>query len=289
MAHILAKTLIGVLLASPIACGNADQKIDAAAEVTLSEPVVVPEVKPVLAEIDVSELPRQFLVETDLLHADIRIPDEVFVIAPALAQNLVSDVEAALETAKQTADAQRSIDPKGFRPHILRVEWQVTGAGGGLISLEQFIYDYSGGAHATFATHGRIYDTLTRESLSFRNFLVSPESAVNAHMDVILDALMVQKLAAGVSPDAADMARGELSDLVTADMVLSGAVSLVDATAPGKFGAYVVHFAPYEIGAFAEGAYHVTVPQSDFKPYLKPQYADMFAGAPIAVDRPDDK
>lgn len=289
MPHFVTNTLLLALVLAPVACGKADKVDDIAVRVEVAEPTVVPETQETRPIVDVADLPRRFLVETDLLEADIRVPDEVFVVAPELAHRLVSEAEAALETAKQTAEAHRSLDPKAFYPHTLRMSWQVTGAAGPLISLEQFAYDFSGGAHASYATHGLIYSTEKQEGLSLSDLLINPEGAVNAHMDNILDVLVAQKMEAGVSPGAEDMVRGELSDVVTADMILSSAVSLVDATAPGKFGGYAVHFAPYEIGSFAEGAYHVTIPQSDFKSHIRPAYSGLFDGAPLAIDRPDSQ
>lgn len=289
MPHFVTKSLFLALVLAPIACSKTDNADDVAIRIEVAKPVTRSERQEVQAVVDVADLPRRFLVETDLLEADIRIPDEVFVVAPILARRLVDEAEAALETAKQTAEAHRSLDPKTFHPHALRMSWQVTGAAGPLISLEQFVYDFSGGAHPSFATHGLIYSTERQEGLSLSDLLINPEGAVNAHMDSILDVLVVQKMAAGVSPGAEDMVRGELSDVVTADMILSSAVSLVDATAPGKFGGYVVHFAPYEIGSFAEGAYHVTIPQSDFKTHIRSHFSGLFEGVPIAIDRPDSQ
>jgi hypothetical protein len=45
-----------------------------------------------------------------------------------------------------------------------------------------------------------------------------------------------------------------------------------------------VHFAPYEIGSYAEGAYKAVVPQSVFRDFLKPDYAALFAGGPVNED-----
>ena len=52
-----------------------------------------------------------------------------------------------------------------------------------------------------------------------------------------------------------------------------------------KFGGLKVHFSPYEIGSFAEGAYAASIPQSAFRDLLKPEYADSFGGEPVAYDR----
>jgi hypothetical protein len=46
-----------------------------------------------------------------------------------------------------------------------------------------------------------------------------------------------------------------------------------------------LHYAPYEIGSYAEGAYHITLPQAGFHDLLKPEYADLFAGDPADIQR----
>ncbi len=287
MSNFMNKMLLLALIFAPLACGKTEAPDLAATQVEAAHPVAKPDEQDAQQKANIADLPRRFLVGSELLDADIRIPDEVFIVAPDLARRLVDEAEAAIETAKQTAKARQSLDPKVFQPHALRMSWQVTGAAGPLISLEQFVYDFSGGAHPSFATHGIIYNTEKQEGLSLSDLLINPEGAVNAHLDIILDALTAQKLKAGVSPGAEDMVRGEMSDLVSADMVLSSAVSLVDATMPGRFGGYAVHFAPYEIGAYAEGAYHVTISQADFESHIKPEYSALFGGAPVDVERPD--
>lgn len=299
MLHFITKSLLLAGLVLPVACGKpAPAEEEATRPETLavetdSDSAVTAEVKPEIhiapTQADVADLPRRFLVETEVISADIRIPDEVFITAPALARRLVEEAEAALEAGKQTARASQTADLSAFKPHVLRVTWQVTGAAKPLISVEKFVYEYAGAAHPSIITHGLIHNTETGKDLSFRDMLINSEGAINAHMDTILDALLAQKLANGGAADAAEMIRGELSDVVSADMILSSAVSLIDSTTPGKFGGYAVHFAPYEIGSFAEGAYHVTIPQSDFKLHLRPEYAALFDGAPVSVERPDAK
>jgi hypothetical protein len=56
----------------------------------------------------------------------------------------------------------------------------------------------------------------------------------------------------------------------------------------GKLGGLVLHYAPYEIGSYAEGAYHITLPQSGFRDMLKPEYRPLFAGEPAEIHRNGD-
>ena len=77
-------------------------------------------------------------------------------------------------------------------------------------------------------------------------------------------------------------------ELVSADMVLAGEVNFVPSDVPNKFGGYTIHFAPYDIGSYAEGAYHVTIPQAVFRGGLKQPYVRLFDGDPVSFDRLGD-
>ena len=59
-----------------------------------------------------------------------------------------------------------------------------------------------------------------------------------------------------------------------------GQVTLVPAIDADTFGGLVVHYSPYDVGAYAEGSYEILVPASDLDAMLAEPYAAMFGGVP---------
>jgi hypothetical protein len=53
---------------------------------------------------------------------------------------------------------------------------------------------------------------------------------------------------------------------------------LAPSNQPGRFGGIYAHFEAYEVGAYVEGPYSLTVQQSIFAEDLKPEFKPLFAG-----------
>jgi hypothetical protein len=236
----------------------------------------------------VDELPREIIVDEAYLKAEATFDEAVFSKAPAIGMDLVEDAQIRIEAMSQDAQDYREADPNYFRAYGLRIKWGVVAEAGNIMSLEGFFYTFTGGAHGNYFTDARIYNSATGEPMRLSAFFQQPQAAVQAHMDAVWQGIARQKLRKGGRASDIEQFHSQARELVSADMVLAGEVNFVPSTVPGKFGGYVVHFAPYDIGSYAEGAYHVTVPQAAFRESLKQQYLALFDGEPVAVERLGD-
>ena len=141
-----------------------------------------------------------------------------------------------------------------------------------------------GGAHGNYGTDARIYSLQTGQQVSLRALLTDPAGAMAESLPFILSDIAQQRSEKVGGGASAETFRAETADALSADSILRGELGLVASTEVGTFGGFVVHFAPYEIGSYAEGAYAAVVPQSVFRDFLKPEYAALFAGGPVAED-----
>ena len=253
-----------------------------------TDPTVQPEsLLPDPQNTQVADLPRSIVVDNDLIKADIKFDEGVFSFAPAIAMDVVEDARIRLDAMTEDATEYKKADPEYFRPYGLKIDWIVSGASGSLASLEGFQYTYTGGAHGNFMTDGRIYNAMTGDQIQLADLFIHPEDAVAGFLDKVYVAIAKEKTARSGDAGSYETFLGEAKDAVSASDILNGQISLVGSTEDGKLGGFVLHFAPYEIGAYAEGAYHIAVPQADFHDYLKPDYAGLFAGEPAKLKRPD--
>ena len=237
---------------------------------------------------DIADLPRSIVVDNDVLKADIRFDESVFSFAPAIARDVVEDAQIRVEAFQEDAAAYKQADPGYFRPYGLKIDWKVTGAAGPLAGLEGFIYTFSGGAHGNYRTDGRIYNTQTGKQMRIGELFTDPEAAATALAGTVYDAIATAKTARSGSKTGYEMFLGESKDALSVSDILAGDISLIASTEDGKLGGFVLHYAPYEIGPYAEGAYHITVPEADFRDFLKPEYRPLFAGEPAEIRRADD-
>lgn len=236
----------------------------------------------------VDELPREIVVEEDYLLAEVAIDEAAFSRAPAIGMDLVESAQIRIEAMSEDAKAYREADPDYFRQYGLRIRWDVVAEAGNIMSLEGFHYTFTGGAHGNYFTAARIYDATTGEPMRLSSFFQQPQASIEAHMPAVWKEIARQKAAKSGSPSQIERFEAEARETVSADMVLAGETSFIPSDRAGRFGGYAIHFAPYDIGSYAEGAYHVTVPQSLFRDALKQQYMALFDGEPVKVERLGD-
>lgn len=285
MTRIMIAALAGVLVLS--ACQKQDAPdIAAAGEVVPEAPsggmVDVANIA------SVADLPRSIIIDDPHLKANVTFDEAMFAKSPAIAMDIVDDAQIRIEAMQRDAQDYQAADPDYFKPYVLRIDWDVVAEAGDVMSLEGFIFTYTAGAHGNYFTDARLYDSLIGNRIRLSDFFEAPQEAVGAHMNRVWLGFAEQKLLKSGGQGRHSEFLAEAEDLITPDMVLGALVSFVPSTEPGKFGGYTVHFAPYELGAYAEGSYHITVPQAVFHDRLKPAYANLFAGEPVEVVRPDD-
>jgi hypothetical protein len=291
MRNVLILSTALLLASVPSACGQAGQTAEVPA--TDPQPEDPPVVEPAAALPDpmatrIADLPRSIVVDDDVIKADIRFDEAVFSFAPAIAMDVVEDARIRLDAMTADAEAYKQADPTYFRPYGLKIDWRVTGAAGTLVGLEGFQYTFTGGAHGNYLTDGRIYNALTGDQLRIGLLFTDQEAAATALSGTVYKAIADAKVSRSGKSDGYQMFLGESKDAISVSDILSGNISLIASTEDGKLGGFVLHYAPYEIGSYAEGSYHVTIPQADFHEFLKPEYQSLFAGEPADIDRADD-
>ena len=268
---------LGVLLIA--SCGKTPDAPDT--EVTQGGDLPMGEAQLVVDPEAIADVPRHLEVTKDYFVGSASFDDALFDIAPDIAATLVEDARGRLEAMDADALAYKEADPDYFNPYSLSIQWTLEAAAGDLISLEGFTAAYSGGAHGNYGTDARIYNLQSGKQVSLSDLLTDPAGAMAESLPFVLSDIAQQRTEKVGGGASAETFRGETADAISADSILSGELGLVASTEAGKFGGFVVHFAPYEIGSYAEGAYKAVVPQSVFRDFLKPEYAGLFAGGPV--------
>mgnify|MGYP003647898001 FL=1 len=228
--------------------------------------------------------PHEIEVSTDYFNGSASVDDALFAVAPALAADLMAGSRVRIEAMDEDARTYKEADPEYFNAYSLSIVWTLVAQAGDLVSIEGFTGAYSGGAHGNYGTDARIYDIAAKTDMSLGDLLADPGGAMAESLPVILGDIAGQRSEKVGGGQSADMFRSEAADAISADSILDGEIGLAASTEAGRFGGFIVHFAPYEIGSYAEGAYKVTVPQAVFHDFLKPEYADLFAGEPVIAE-----
>jgi hypothetical protein len=228
--------------------------------------------------------PHQIEVSKNYFTGSVSVDDSLFAAAPELAADLIADSRVRIEAMDEDARTYKEADPEYFNPFSLSIVWTLVAQAGDLISIEGFTGAYSGGAHGNYGTDARIYDVKTKAGVSLRDLMADADGAIAASLPVILANIAGQRSEKVGGGQSTDTFRSEAADAISADGILEGEIGLAASTEPGRFGGFVVHFAPYEIGSYAEGPYKVTVPQAVFHDFLKPEYAALFAGDPVTEE-----
>lgn len=202
---------------------------------------------------------------------------------PALYDRLRAQAEAEAEEAKQVAAedaAMRAQEDFPFRPHTLIIEWETAFENDRVLSLLRTTYVDQGGAHPNVYFDALTWDKAAQAQLSIGGILT--DDAWPALSSLAEQALMAQKrerLGADLSDDQywrqdviyATAPAAENFELFT--LVPAGGQ-------PETAGGIELHYAPYAVGPYVEGDYHIVIPQSAFAQYARPEFAGLFGGEP---------
>ena len=224
----------------------------------------------------ISESDLRYVSESDAYILKATVDPEIRAFDPALAAALMQTARGELATFEVSSADLRE---EGRPPFAMEVNVDAVARKGDLISIETGTYAYAGGAHPNMWTTAQIY----------RRGEPAPVPAASLFFNtdqlkaLVIAALVEEKIARGYAPTERAMIEGELNDALAGDETWLRNVSLVDSDAAGKFGGVRVLFAPYDIGAYAEGAYAPLIPARALEPMLKPDAKPLFGGAPVQV------
>lgn len=218
---------------------------------------------------------------------DISMPKNLDELHPDLADEIRNranrGTEAFIATAQ--ADRQESVE-KGFefRPHSLDVNWLEVGPPEGRLASFLGTYaTYTGGAHPNVFFDVLSWDRQEGKLLVFEDLFEDVESARAAMTSALKQGLLEQKRVRleGTGIDEQEMLSAWVSPAFEGNEAVFQGFTVARSSQSDKAGGLVYHFAPYEVGAYAEGVYEVGVPHGAFVDQLKPAYRDAFGGDPI--------
>jgi len=243
-------------------------------------PPASPDAIPAIIEEDriAQSEPVSIEIESDEITASANIDGFITDFAPNLSARIKSDVEMALDKAQKIAAEEAGEDY--FMPHDYQYDYIKTASVGDVISIEFMEMFYTGGAHPNYMIGGILHDRASGEDIPAPQLL--SESGKTAMKALLMDELAKEKLKRmGMGPDDLALVRGDVDDIFPQDVEFwFGQVTLVPAIGEDKFGGLVVHYSPYEVGAYAEGSYDILVSAVQLGGMLAEPYAGMFGGEP---------
>lgn len=141
-----------------------------------------------------------------------------------------------------------------------------------LIGLTRLAYENTGGAHPNSALTGLVWDK-TANTVVETAALFAKGADMAAADEALCDAIKAEKRSR-IGDDSFNSAFPACPALATSQ------ATLLPSVVKGKAAGLTVLFSPYDIGAYAEGAYEIDLPLAAFQAVLAPDYAGEFAGAP---------
>jgi len=183
--------------------------------------------------------------------------------------NLRQFAEGAANERAELGDGEGSQMP----PYSREVDWSVGAETGKLLGAWSLQAEYTGGAHGNASFNSVLWDKALKRTIP-ASMLFGPgvDDAMNK---ALCDALTAEK-----KRRLGDTYMEPGPDSWTCPKWRDTVFTLAPSNNAGKAGGLVFLIAPYMAGAYAEGDYRIAVPSSTFARYLKPAYADEFAGSP---------
>lgn len=199
---------------------------------------------------------------------------------------LRKETEEFLARAKadaQAGQADARANGAPAHPWEYKISWEVLGRSGEYVSLVGSLYQFTGGAHGLGSTDTRIANIKTGEETTFRDMLRYGRTPSPAVVIATCEALKKEKMARIETATVFDepiICAGPNANVRLEDAKIALAPSTID----GKFGGIYIYFDPYAVGAYAEGAYALSVSHEVFSEDLKASYKGLFDGAPVPPD-----
>lgn len=161
-------------------------------------------------------------------------------------------------------------------PWEVMIRWDYTAKAGDIVSLFGTSYEFTGGAHGMTR-----FDTLIARTSGAR---LTVDSMLQGGLSpaiviAMCEALKVEKKKRIDTPTIFDepiVCAGPNANV----KIDRAKLVLAPSDKAGKFGGLYAYYEPYEVGAYAEGSYVITIPQEIFAQDLKPEFKSLFAGDP---------
>ena len=192
----------------------------------------------------------------------------------ALKEQAVQDKKAAEEQAAQNGTES------WFRQYAMEYRFDATARAGDVISVQQNVYSYTGGAHPNYSLKGMVYQQGKTDPVPLAD-VVADLPAFGAKLKA---GLIEEKLERGYEVTR-ESVTAEVEEILGDDQKAGAEFGqnyvLEPSTEEGKFGGISVLFSPYDVGPYAEGAYVVTVSAADLASMATTAWAPRFGGEPV--------
>jgi hypothetical protein len=198
---------------------------------------------------------------------------------PDLHARIYSEGVASLRQFSEGAANERAELGEGEGPmqaYERQIEWSVGADTGKLLSVWSLQAEYTGGAHGNSSFNAMLWDKALKR-------VIAPSALFQAGVDEAMDKALCEALIAEKKRRLEATYQPPSPDTWTCPKWRTLSFALSPSTTPGKAGGLTFLIPPYVAGAYAEGDYRITVPRTAFAGFLKPAYADEFAGDPNAT------
>ncbi len=193
------------------------------------------------------------------------------------AQNYLATKKA--EARSQYDEFKKQGDGPPAWPWEVMIKWDYTAKAGDIVSLFGTSYEFTGGAHGMTR-----FDTLIARTSGAK---LTVDSMLQGGLSpaiiiAMCEALKVEKKKRIDTPTIFDepiVCAGPDANV----KIDRAKLVLAPSDKASKFGGLYAYYEPYEVGAYAEGSYAITIPQEIFAQDLKPEFKPLFAGDPLPL------
>lgn len=191
--------------------------------------------------------------------------------------------EVFLQTAQQhAAEAEGQYE---FRPYDLTVQWAAPFVSEEVASLVSLTGEYTGGAHPNSFYSTLNWSYAEQDAIDATELFIDAPATWEQLSELAREALIAEKQArlreAGLEISDDMMWMDAIEDATAPNAESFENLALVPSTEAGKAGGIRLYYSPYEVGAYAEGAYVTTIPQAEFAGLAAEPYTALFAGEPV--------
>lgn len=209
----------------------------------------------------------------------LELPRSLFT-DPQLATRTIKDAAEDMLKFRQEAQkalAEPGMDPKFWRDWTLSIAVTESLRNDRFISLLHTHYSYTGGAHGNVGFGVTNYDRQRARELTLADFFGPLSDGARVLRDI---ASFVQRKIAEKQGEFAD--KKWIAEGSSPKVEIYSSFTLAPSRKTGKIGGMTFHFAPYSVGPYAAGDFHITVPQDVFAKYLKKDMRGLFADQPLS-------
>lgn len=217
-------------------------------------------------------VPHKVVRNTSALEFSYVWPVEAVAI-PALDLRFYRDAKEALAEAQKNAAEDEKLarkDKREFHQHFLSIDWESVGQTARLLSLEQSIGSFTGGAHPNRGYEALLWDRRANREIAVTALFLKRTS---------FEALTRKPYCAALDKERLKKREGEKRAGMFSDCPKYAelAIALADGNKNGRFETVRFVAGPYVAGPYVEGEYEVALPvTSQMIAAIRPEFRASF-------------